>query len=42
MKVQTPQERLGLIAVMMKAEKTVEPVKDLLPAAAADPAVSGG
>jgi hypothetical protein len=41
MKVQIPQERQELIAVVTKAERTVEPVKDLLPAAAG-PAVSGG
>jgi hypothetical protein len=34
MKVQIPQERQELIAVVMMTEKTGKPVKDLLPAAA--------
>jgi hypothetical protein len=46
MKNQTLQEKLGLIAVKMRAENTVQPLKLLLPAAAAaaaaDPTVSGG
>jgi hypothetical protein len=41
MKNQTLQEKLGLIAVKMRAENTVQPLKLLLPAAA-DPTVSGG
>jgi hypothetical protein len=42
MKNQTLQEKLGLIAVKKRAENTLQPLKLLIPAAAADPTVSGG